>query len=55
MADAAYWVLTQPSGSLTGQFLIDDDVLRGAGVEDLSGYAVTPGTPDDQLLPDFFV
>jgi len=55
MADAAYWVLTQPSASLTGQFLVDDDVLRGAGVEDLSGYAVTPGTPDDQLLPDFFV
>lgn len=55
MADAAYWVLTQPSASLTGQFLIDDDVLRGAGLDDLSRYAVTPGTPDEQLLPDFFV
>ena len=55
MSDAAYWVLTQPSAELTGQFLIDDEVLRGAGIEDLSQYAVTPGTPDDQLLPDFFV
>lgn len=55
MADAAYWILTQPSKELTGQFLIDDEVLRGAGIEDLSRYAVTPGTADDQLLPDFFV
>lgn len=55
MADAAYWVLTQPSKQLTGRFLIDDEVLRGAGGEDLSRYAVTPGTPDEDLLPDFFV
>ena len=52
MADAAHWILTQPSRSLTGQFLVDDEVMARAGVTDLSGYAVTPGA---ELMPDFFV
>lgn len=55
MADAAYWVFTQPAASLTGQFLIDDEVLRGAGVSDLSHYAEVPGMSDEELLPDFFL
>ncbi len=52
MADAAHWILSQASRSLTGQFLIDDEVLARAGVNDLSAYAVEPGQP---LLPDFFL
>ena len=52
MADAAYVVLTRPSDAATGQFYVDDEVLRSAGVTDLSRYAVTPGAP---LVPDFFV
>ena len=55
MADAAHWILTQPASELTGQFLVDDDVLRGSGVEDLSRYAEIPGTPDSELIPDFFL
>lgn len=55
MADAAHWILTQGSAETSGQFYIDDEVLRGAGIEDLDSYAVKPGTPEDQLLPDFFV
>lgn len=55
MADAAHWILTQPSENTTGQFFIDDEVLHNAGVEDLSQYAQVPGTPDEQLLPDFFI
>ena len=31
------------------------DLLRRAGVEDFSRYAVVPGTPEDALLPDFFL
>ncbi len=45
MADAAHWILTQPSRSLTGRFLIDEEVLRGAGVTDFTRYAVKPGEP----------
>ena len=36
----------------TGNFFIDDDVLRSEGVADLSGYAVDPAA---ELMPDFFV
>jgi citronellol/citronellal dehydrogenase len=53
MADAAYEVLTRDARACTGNFFIDDDVLRSAGVTDLDKYAVTPGNKD--LLPDFFV
>ena len=52
MADAAHWILTQSGCHLTGQFFIDDEVLRRSGVADLSSYA---DVPDDELLPDFFV
>jgi citronellol/citronellal dehydrogenase len=52
MADAAYWILTRPSRECTGNFFIDEEVLRRAGVVDLSGYAISPGS---ELLPDLFV
>ena len=45
MADAAHWVLTQPSRSCTGNFFIDEDVLRRAGVTDFGRYAVDPSMP----------
>jgi hypothetical protein len=35
MADAAYAILCQDSKALTGQFLMDDDVLRSQGIVDL--------------------
>ena len=43
MADAAYLILSQNSRDITGQFLIDDDVLRQHGVTDLDQYANVPG------------
>jgi citronellol/citronellal dehydrogenase len=52
MADAAYWILTQDSRKVTGNFFIDEDVLRGAGVSDVSRYAVDPRA---ELMPDFFL
>jgi citronellol/citronellal dehydrogenase len=52
MSDAAHVILTRPSTEFTGQFCVDDDVLKSVGVTDLSKYAVTPGAP---LVPDFFV
>lgn len=54
-ADAAYEVLIQPAASYTGRTLIVEDVLAAAGVTDFSGYAATPGTPDDELYPDIFL
>ncbi len=52
MADAAHAVLTQDSRAATGRFLLDEDVLREAGVTDFDRYAVKPGQP---LLPDLFL
>jgi citronellol/citronellal dehydrogenase len=52
MADAAHAVLGTPSRERTGQFLIDEEVLRAAGVTDFERYAVTPGA---ELLPDLFL
>ena len=52
MADAAHWVLTRDSRSVTGRFYIDETALAEAGVTDLSIYAVKPGA---ELLTDLFV
>ncbi|GIV58969.1 NAD(P)-dependent oxidoreductase [Rhodocaloribacter litoris] len=52
VGEAAHRVLTQDSRSCTGRFLIDEDVLREAGVEDFSGYAVDP---DCEPMPDLFL
>lgn len=52
VADAAYEVLTRESKSCTGNFFIDETVLRESGVTDMDQYAVDPGS---ELLPDFFV
>lgn len=54
-ADAAYSVLTKPASGRTGQTLIVEDVLEADGIDDLSGYAAVPGTPDDRLFPDIFL
>jgi citronellol/citronellal dehydrogenase len=42
MADAAHRVLTTESRSLTGRFLLDEEVLREAGVTDFTRYAMDP-------------
>jgi citronellol/citronellal dehydrogenase len=54
MADAAHVILTRPSREFTGNFLIDDEVLRSDGVSDLSRY-LHPGARDAELMKDFFV
>ena len=43
MADAAYAILKRDSRTVTGQFHIDEAVLREEGVTDFDAYAVTPG------------
>jgi len=53
VADAAYEILTRDAQTCTGQFFIDEDVLRAAGVTDFDRYAVTPGNKD--LLQDLFI
>jgi citronellol/citronellal dehydrogenase len=52
MADAAHAILCKPSRSYTGNFCIDEDVLRAEGVADFDRYAVRPGTP---LFKDLYI
>lgn len=51
VADAAYEIITRPP-TFTGNFLIDEEVLQGAGITDLENYSVTPGS---ELLADLFL
>ncbi|XP_072260607.1 hydroxysteroid dehydrogenase-like protein 2 [Pyxicephalus adspersus] len=51
IADAAYSILTKPK-SYTGNFVIDEELLKAEGIKDFDVYAVSPGHP---LLPDFFL
>jgi len=53
LADAAYLILTSDAKATTGNFFIDDTLLRSHGVTDFEPYSVTPGTTD--FIPDFFV
>lgn len=55
IADAAYFILKRDFKTCTGNFFLDDEVLRTEGVTDLSLYAMTPGIKDEDLFMDFFV
>jgi citronellol/citronellal dehydrogenase len=52
MADAAHAILTRDSRSYTGQFAIDEDLLREAGATDFDSYSASPGST---LITDFFL
>lgn len=52
VADAAYAILTSNSRDVTGNFFIDEDLLRARGITDFDTYALHPGT---QLFPDLYL
>ena len=54
VADAAYWIVTQPSRKITGRFFLDDEVLRSAGITDFSRY-LHEGVTEGDLMGDFFL
>merc|ERR1719361_2333058 len=54
MADAAYVILTKDSRSFSGNFCVDEAVLRDVGVKDFSQY-LAPGATEASLMPDFFL
>jgi citronellol/citronellal dehydrogenase len=52
VSDAAMAILRRPARECTGNFFIDEDVLRAEGVTDFGRYAVQPG---EELMPDLFL
>jgi citronellol/citronellal dehydrogenase len=52
MADAAHAILCRDSKTTSGNFFLDEDVLRASGVKDFDHYAVKAGQP---LMKDLFL
>jgi citronellol/citronellal dehydrogenase len=52
VADAAYHILKRASTESTGNFFIDEDVLKEEGIIDLQKYAVNP---QQELMKDIFL
>jgi citronellol/citronellal dehydrogenase len=52
VAEAAWYILQQPAAACTGNFFIDEDLLKAHGITDFSRYAVNP---DEPLMQDLFV
>ena len=52
VSDAAFMILSQSFDEGSGNFYIDEDVLRKNGVENFDQYAITPGA---NLMPDLFL
>lgn len=52
LSDSAYAILSKNSKAFTGNFCIDETLLRDEGITDFEQYAVAPGNP---LLPDGFI
>jgi len=52
VANAAIRILKQESRTMTGQFLIDEEVLAGAGERELDRYSAIKG---NRLMTDLFL
>lgn len=52
VADAAYAIVSKPSGECSGNFFIDEEVLEKEGITDFSKYAVDAS---QQLMKDIFL
>lgn len=55
MADAAFEILSEDHREVTGQYFIDEVVLRDKGYTDFEIYKMNPATKDEELIPDFFI
>ncbi|KAJ2761193.1 hypothetical protein IWQ57_006113 [Coemansia nantahalensis] len=55
MADAAHHILSRPAAEFSGNFCLDELLLRRAGVVDFDCYNTVPGTRLEDLTPDLFL
>lgn len=54
MADAAYAILCKPAREYSGQWLIDEEVLRAEGISDFEDYRYQPES-GKMLMTDLFI
>ena len=55
MADAVFHILSRNSRECTGNFFVDEEVLKAEGVTDFAKYRVDSNLSDEELMPDFFL
>lgn len=55
LADAAYAIFNKSSKEVSGNFFLDEEVLKAEGVDDFSGYRVNPQLDDSRLFRDLFL
>lgn len=54
MGDAVYALICKDSRSITGKFLVDEDILREEGITDFTQYACDPGNFFTFVILKFF-
>nr|XP_033339093.1 hydroxysteroid dehydrogenase-like protein 2 [Megalopta genalis] len=54
MGDAVYALICKDSKSITGKYLIDEEILETEGITDFTNYACNPENKDNLML-DFFL
>ncbi|XP_076166773.1 hydroxysteroid dehydrogenase like 2 [Ptiloglossa arizonensis] len=54
MADAVYALICKDSKSISGEFLIDEEILKNEGITDFTDYACNPANKDN-LMPDLYL
>jgi len=55
IADAAHAILTRDSRQCSGNFFIDEEILREEGITDFTSYQVNPDLSEAELMPDLFL
>ncbi len=55
LADAALEIVLEDSKRFSGNYLVDEDYLKLKGMNDFRNYKVNPNTPDEKIIPDFFI
>ena len=52
LSDTAFYILKRDSSKFTGNFCIDEEVLKEEGINNLEKYSVKPG---EKLFDDLFL
>jgi citronellol/citronellal dehydrogenase len=55
IADAAFEIVQKDAKLFSGNFLIDEEILKAGGLQHFDAYKNDPSILDQQLIPDFFI
>ena len=55
IADSALMIFNKDKAECTGNFFVDEELMRAEGITDFSQYLADPSIKEEELVPDFFV